>query len=50
LNDLVRKPGFEAITTAAIATFHRDKRRLHYSYAGLPLFYAGLPLLLGKPG
>jgi sigma-B regulation protein RsbU (phosphoserine phosphatase) len=44
LNDLVRKRGFEAITTAAIATFHRDKRRLYYSYAGHPA------VLLGKPG
>ena len=44
LNDIVRKRGFEAITTAAIATFHRDKRRLYYSYAGHPA------LMLGKPG
>jgi phosphoserine phosphatase RsbU/P len=44
LNDIVRKRGFEAITTAAIATFHRDKRRLYYSYAGHPAF------MLGRPG
>jgi len=44
LNDIVRSRGFEAITTAAIATFHRNKRRLYYAYAGHP------PLMLGRSG
>jgi len=36
LNEVVRKRGFEAITTAAVATIHRDKGVLYYSYAGNP--------------
>jgi sigma-B regulation protein RsbU (phosphoserine phosphatase) len=44
LNNIVRARGFEAITTAAVATFHRDKGVLHYSYAGHP------PLILGRAG
>lgn len=44
LNDMVRARGFEAITTAVVATFHRDKRLLYYSYAGHP------PLMLGRSG
>ena len=44
LNDIVRARGFEAITTAVVATFHRDKRLLYYSYAGHP------PLMLGRTG
>jgi len=44
LNDIVRRRGFEAITTAAIATFHRDKGELYYCYAGHP------PLMLGQLG
>lgn len=42
LNAIVRERGFEAITTAVVATFHRDKRMLYYAYAGHP------PLLLGR--
>ena len=30
-NDIVRARGFEAIATALVATFHRDKRLLYYS-------------------
>jgi phosphoserine phosphatase RsbU/P len=44
LNNLVRTRGFEAITTAVVATFHRDKGLLNYSYAGHP------PLMLGRGG
>lgn len=44
LNGVVRARGFDAITTAVVATMHRDKGQLTYSYAGHP------PLLLGKPG
>jgi len=44
LNDIVRGRGFEAITTAAIATLHRDKGELYYCYAGHP------PLMLGQVG
>jgi len=44
LNELVRKRGFEAITAAAVVTFHRDDRRLGYAYAGHP------PVLLRDPG
>ncbi len=44
LNGIVRARGFEAITTAAVATFHRDKGILHYAYAGHP------PLMLGRAG
>jgi serine phosphatase RsbU (regulator of sigma subunit) len=44
LNDIVRGRGFEAITTAAIATIHRDKGELYYCYAGHP------PLMLGRLG
>lgn len=44
LNNVVRARGFEAITTAVVATFHRDKGLLNYSYAGHP------PLMLGRSG
>jgi sigma-B regulation protein RsbU (phosphoserine phosphatase) len=44
LNNIVRARGFEAITTAAVATLHRDKGLLHYAYAGHP------PLMLGRKG
>jgi phosphoserine phosphatase RsbU/P len=44
LNELVHSRGFTAITTAAIATFDRDKGYLHYCYAGHP------PLMLARPG
>lgn len=44
LNEVVHSRGFEAITTAAVATFHRDKGLLYYSYAGHP------PLMLVRPG
>ncbi len=44
LNAVAREKGFEAITTAAVATFHREKRTLAYAYAGHP------PLLLGRLG
>jgi phosphoserine phosphatase RsbU/P len=44
LNEIVRRRGFEAITTAAIATFHRGEGVLYYAYAGHP------PLMLGRPG
>ena len=44
LNNMVRARGFEAITTAVVATFHRDKGILYYAYAGHP------PLLLGRTG
>lgn len=44
LNTIVRERGFEAITTAAIATFHRDKRLLYFAYAGHP------PMFLGRTG
>ena len=44
LNQVVRARGFEAITTAVVATFHRDKGVLNYSYAGHP------PLMLGQSG
>ncbi len=40
LNTLVRSKGFSAITTAALATYYRDERKLYFSYAGHP------PLLL----
>ena len=36
LNGMVRTRGFEAITTAVVATLHRDKGELHYAYAGHP--------------
>ena len=44
LNNIVRARGFEAITTAAVATFHRDKGVLSYAYAGHP------PIMLGRAG
>ena len=44
LNGIVRKRGFEAITTAVVVTFHRDKQLLHYANAGHP------PLMLGRAG
>jgi sigma-B regulation protein RsbU (phosphoserine phosphatase) len=44
LNNVVRSRGFEAITTAVVATFHRDKKLLNFSYAGHP------PLMLGRRG
>ncbi len=44
LNDIVRRRGFEAITTAAVATFHREKGELYYCYAGHP------PLMMGGSG
>ncbi len=44
LNQVVRDRGFEAITTAVVATFHRDKGVLNYSYAGHP------PLMLSRVG
>ena len=44
LNEIVRSRGFEAITTAVVATLHRDKQVLHYAYAGHP------PLMLGRTG
>lgn len=36
LNGIVRRRGFEAITTAVVATFHRGKGKLYFSYAGHP--------------
>lgn len=42
LNEIVRRRGFEALTTAAVATLHRDKGILHYASAGHP------PLLLRR--
>lgn len=36
LNGIVHTHGFEAITTAVVATLHRDKGELHYAYAGHP--------------
>ncbi len=44
LNAIVRSRGFEAITTAAVATIHRDKGWLDFCYAGHP------PLMLGRAG
>ena len=44
LNEIVRRRGFEAITTAAVATIHRGKGLVYYAYAGHP------PLMLGRPG
>jgi sigma-B regulation protein RsbU (phosphoserine phosphatase) len=44
LNEIVRKRGFEAITTAVIATLHRSRGLLYYAYAGHP------PLMLGRAG
>ena len=44
LNGIVRERGFEAITTAVVATFHRDKRLLSFAYAGHP------PMFLGRTG
>ena len=36
LNSIVHAKGFEAITTAVVATIHRDKGLINYSYAGHP--------------
>ena len=44
LNSVVHTKGFEAITTAVVATIHRDKGLIYYSYAGHP------PLLLCRAG
>jgi sigma-B regulation protein RsbU (phosphoserine phosphatase) len=44
LNEIIRTRGFSAITTAVIATFHRDKGLLCYCYAGHP------PLMLARQG
>ena len=44
LNNIVRQRGFEAITTAVVATVNRDKGQLSYAYAGHP------PMLLGRQG
>jgi phosphoserine phosphatase RsbU/P len=44
MNSLAAGRGLEAITTAAVATFHREKRTLSYAYAGHP------PMLLGRAG
>jgi serine phosphatase RsbU (regulator of sigma subunit) len=44
LNAVARERGFEAITTAVVATFHRERRTLSYAYAGHP------PMLLGRAG
>ena len=44
LNDIVCNRGFEAITTAVVATVNRDKRQLSYAYAGHP------PIFLGRQG
>ena len=44
LNGIVRSRGFAAITTAVVATFHRDKGLLYYCYAGHP------PLMLARAG
>ena len=44
LNEIIRTRGFSAITTAVIATFHRDKGLLYYCYAGHP------PLMLTQQG
>jgi serine phosphatase RsbU (regulator of sigma subunit) len=44
LNSIVRAKGFEAITTAVVATIHRDKGLIYYSYAGHP------PALLCREG
>jgi len=44
LNQLASARGTEAITTAAVATFHRERRTLSYAYAGHP------PMLLGRRG
>jgi phosphoserine phosphatase RsbU/P len=43
LNEITCRRGFEAITTAAIATFHRDDRRLFFAYAGHP------PMMIHQP-
>ena len=36
LNEIISTRGFSAITTAVIATLHRDKGLLYYCYAGHP--------------
>jgi serine phosphatase RsbU (regulator of sigma subunit) len=44
LNEIICIRGFSAITTAVIATLHRDKGLLYYCYAGHP------PLMLARQG
>jgi sigma-B regulation protein RsbU (phosphoserine phosphatase) len=44
LNSVVHAKGFEGITTAVVATIHRDKGLINYSYAGHP------PALLCRAG
>ena len=44
LNEIVCTRGFSAITTAVVATLHRDKGLLYYCYAGHP------PLMLARQG
>jgi len=44
LNEIISTRGFSAITTAVIATLHRDKGLLYYCYAGHP------PLMLARQG
>src|SRR5215472_9784988 len=44
LNEIVYTRGFSAITTAVIATLHRDKGLLYYCYAGHP------PMMLARQG
>jgi sigma-B regulation protein RsbU (phosphoserine phosphatase) len=44
LNEIVRKRGFEALTTAVVATLDRDRRTAAYAYAGHP------PALLWRAG
>ena len=41
LNQVVRKQGLEAITTAVVATIDRNKRQLSYAYAGHPPMFLG---------
>lgn len=44
LNRITHKRGFDALTTAAIATFHREKQTLTFAYAGHS------PMLLWRAG